>query len=113
VLLVALPFVLLAGVGVFHTAARVSVVKAGYELGRAEARYRELLRENEHLKVERATLRSAPRLEAIARARLGMAPPSASQIIVIQPAAARASTPVALPASAFAAISRPTQTRNP
>jgi cell division protein FtsL len=75
---------LFAAVGVFHAATHVSVVRAGYELGQVEAKYRELLRENEHLKMERATLRSAPRLEAIARARLGLVPPNAGQIVAVR-----------------------------
>ncbi len=71
---------LFAGVGVFHASARVAVVRAGYELDQEQTRLKQLQRENEHLKLERATLRSAPRLEAIARARLGLQPPSAGQI---------------------------------
>lgn len=78
---------LFAGVGVFHAATHVSVVKGGYELGKIESKYRDTLRENEHLKMERATLRSAPRLEAIARARLGLVPPAAGQIVTLKPQA--------------------------
>ena len=44
----------------------------------------ELLREQERLKMERATLRAAPRLEAIAKARLGMSAPSASQLVSLR-----------------------------
>jgi cell division protein FtsL len=77
----ALVAVLFAAVGIFHTASRVAVVRAGYELGQVEREYRELLREREHLRMEKATLRSAPRLEAFARARLGMSAPAAGQLI--------------------------------
>lgn len=72
---------LFAGVGLLHTSVRIDVVREGYELGKVERTYRDLLREREHLRMERATLRSAPRLEAFAKARLGMAPPSASQMV--------------------------------
>ncbi|MBI5546455.1 MAG: cell division protein FtsL [Deltaproteobacteria bacterium] len=86
---------LFAGVGVFHVSSHVSVVRAGYELDQVQRRYNELLRENEHLKMERATLRSAPRLESIARARLGLLPPTPGQVVVFKPGAALSRGPVA------------------
>ncbi len=88
----ALVATMFAAVGLFHTASRVAVVRAGYELGKVEREYRELLREREHLRMERATLRSAPRLEAFARARLGMAPPAAGQLIAVHGAPASPAT---------------------
>lgn len=72
---------LFAGVGVYHTSNRVEGVKAGYELSKVEAEYRSLLREHEHLKMERAMLRSPQRLETIARARLGLTAPAPTQIV--------------------------------
>ena len=81
----ALVAVLFAAVGIFHAASHVSVVRAGYDLDKVQAQVRALQRENEHLKLERATLRSAPRLEAIARARLGLVPPAAGQIVALGP----------------------------
>jgi cell division protein FtsL len=119
VLLGALVSLLFAAVGVFHTASRVEGVKAGYALGRVEAEYRELQRENEHLKLERATLRSAPRLETIARARLGLNPPTAAQIVSMAggrgaPAAPTAAAPAAGQASRVVAqLTREPKTRNP
>lgn len=96
---------LFATVGVFHAATHVAVVRAGYQLGQVEAKYRELVRENEHLKLERATLRSAPRLEAIARARLGLVPPSAGQLVSVKP------RPDAMPEKTVAAAERPSLRR--
>jgi cell division protein FtsL len=96
-----------AAVGVFHTACRVAVVRAGYELGKVEKENRELLREREHLRMERATLRSAPRLEAFARARLGMSPPTAGQLISMHGKA-----PAAAPA-AVAQVASAEDTRTP
>ncbi len=96
VLLAALVASLFAAVGVFHTSVRVSVVRSGYELGQVEKDYRKLLRENERLKLERATLRSASRLESIARSRLGMTSPTARQIVAIslsQPTKADSASP--------------------
>jgi cell division protein FtsL len=74
---------LLAAAGLLHTASRVAVVGAGYRLSRVEVRYRELLRERERLLVERATLRAAPRLEAVAREKLNMARPTAAQLVAL------------------------------
>lgn len=88
---------LFAAVGVYHTSNRVEGVKAGYELSKVEAEHRALLREHEHLKVERAMLRSAQRLETIARARLGLTAPSPAQIVPM-PAGPGAAPPAAAPA---------------
>ena len=71
---------LFAAVGLFHTSSRVAVVKAGYALGKVSREHSDLMREHEHLEMERATLRSASRLEAIAKARLGLVPPVAGQV---------------------------------
>lgn len=79
--LAALIAAMFAGVGVLHAWSRVSAVNEGYRLSKAEARHRELLRENESLKMQRATLKSAPRLESLARNKLGMAPPTSGQVI--------------------------------
>ena len=79
----ALVAALFSAVGIFHAAMHVAVVRSGYQLSQVTARYNDVLRENEHLKMERATLRSAPRLEAIARARLGLIPPAAGQVVAV------------------------------
>lgn len=101
-----LRFVLVAAlfgaVGLFHAATHVSVVKAGYDLNKVEREYREALREHEHLKMERATLRSAARLESIAKSRLGLLPPAAGQVVSVG-AAGRASTD---PGRTVAAVER-------
>jgi cell division protein FtsL len=99
---------LFACVGLAHTAARVAGVKAGYELGKVEREYRELLREQEHLKLERATLRSATRLESVARTKLGMVPPSAGQIVVVEEEAGRGPR-----GRVVAAVERERDTANP
>ncbi len=88
----ALVALLFAAVGVYHTGNRVEGVKAGYELSKVEAEYRALLRENEHLKMERAMLRSPQRLETIAHARLGLTAPAPTQIVPM-PAAPNAAPP--------------------
>lgn len=84
VLAAALVTALFAAVGVFHAATHVAVVRAGYDLDKVQSQVKALKSENEHLKLERATLRSAPRLESIARARLGLQPPAAGQIVAVK-----------------------------
>jgi len=90
-----LPFVILAvafvGVGVFHVTARVMVVEAGYRLSRLEGEHRALIRENDTLKLELATLKSPARLEKLARADLGMMPPPPGA--VYSPSRIKARTP--------------------
>jgi len=78
----ALAIALLAAVGVVHVTSRVLVVKVGYELSRLDQESNLLQRENDQLKLELATLKSPARLEGIARTQLGMAPPTAAQLVV-------------------------------
>ncbi|MDQ3263919.1 MAG: cell division protein FtsL [Myxococcota bacterium] len=90
-----LPFVVLAvafvGVGVFHVTARVMVVEAGYRLSRLETENREMIRENDTLKLELATLKSPARMEKLAREQLGMTPPPPGA--VLSPSRVKARTP--------------------
>jgi cell division protein FtsL len=76
---------LLALVGMVHVASRVAVVSTGYELSRLDAQSTELLRENAALKLELATQKSPVRLEALARAKLAMAPPPVGSVVVVKP----------------------------
>ncbi len=75
---------LLALVGIVHVTSRVMVVKMGYELSRLDTQTTELLRENDALKLELATLKSPSRLEVIARTKLGLAPPPAGAVIHVK-----------------------------
>lgn len=85
VLLHLLPAILVCGVfasvGVMHVTSRVMVVGVGYSLSTLETENRELVRENDRLKLELATLKSPSRLEKVARGELGMIPPPAGAII--------------------------------
>ena len=71
---------LLAGVGILHVASRSQVVDAAYRLSSLESENRTLLLDNDKLKLELATLKRPARLEALARTRLGMAPPEAGAV---------------------------------
>ena len=77
----AMAIALLAAVGVVHVTSRVLVVKVGYELSKLDQESSVLQRENDRLKLELATLKAPARLEAIARSQLGLAPPSAAQLV--------------------------------
>lgn len=85
VLLHLLPAILVcgifAGVGIVHVTSRVMVVGVGYSLSKLEAENRELVRENDRLKLELATLKSPLRLEKVAREQLGMIPPPPGSVI--------------------------------
>ncbi len=67
-------------VGVLHTFIRLAVVDEAYALSRDEADHRSLVRENEQLGVELATLRSPSRVEPLARG-LGLVRPEPAQIV--------------------------------
>lgn len=74
-------FALFAAVGILHVAGRVLVVDAGYRISQAEAEHRALVRDNDRLKLERATLRAPARLERLAREQLQMAMPTAAAVV--------------------------------
>ncbi len=85
VLPAAVAVALLALVGMVHVSSRVLVVSTGYELSRLDAQATELSRENSALKLELATQKSPVRLEALARARLAMAPPPIGSVVQVKP----------------------------
>ncbi|HEX2385470.1 MAG TPA: cell division protein FtsL, partial [Candidatus Binatia bacterium] len=62
----------LVAVALLHVWLRLQVVHMGYVLATATKLQRQLEQENRELKVELATVTSPQRLEAMARARLGM-----------------------------------------
>jgi cell division protein FtsL len=67
---------LFATVGIVHVTSRVLVVRVGYELSRLDQENQLLLREQEQLKLEVATLKAPGRLEKLAQDKLGLiAPP--------------------------------------
>jgi cell division protein FtsL len=62
---------------------RLQVVHMGYVLATTTKLQNQLEQENRELKVEMATLTSPERLQAMARRRLGLAPPQKGQVIVL------------------------------
>ncbi len=62
---------------------RLEVVQIGYEISRANRLYQNLIKENQRLRVEVASLKSPGRIEEIARNQLGFLDPKPEQIIVI------------------------------
>lgn len=71
---------------IVHLSIRYQTVNLGYEVGAARAEQRELVEECRLLRLEAASLRSAPRVEMIARGTLEMQLPEAEQIVVTQDA---------------------------
>jgi len=66
-----------------HVWLRLQVVQMGYVLSTVSKLQSRLEQENRELKVEWATLTSPERLEALARARLGLLPPEKGQVVVL------------------------------
>ena len=79
----ALLAVTLLGVVLAHVWLRLQVVHMGYVLSTASRLQNRLEQENRELRVEWATLTSADRLEAMARKRLGLAPPEKGQVVLL------------------------------
>ncbi len=77
---------LFAGVGILHVSSRVLVVRTGYVLSDLENDNRELVRENDRLRLELATLKSPTRLERLARNELGMTPPPPGAVLTLKEA---------------------------
>jgi cell division protein FtsL len=73
----------LVAVALLHVWLRLQVVHMGYALATATKLQRQLEQENRELKVELATLTSPQRLEAMARARLGMTQPQRGQVVIL------------------------------
>jgi cell division protein FtsL len=66
-----------------HVWLRLQVVHMGYALSSTAKLQAQLEQEQRELKVELTTLTSPDRLEAMARQRLGLAPPEKGQVIVL------------------------------
>jgi cell division protein FtsL len=66
-----------------HVWLRLQVVHLGYVLSTGSKLQSQLQQENRELKLELATLTSPGRLEAMARARLGMIEPVRAQVVVL------------------------------
>ena len=73
----------LIGAVLVHVWLRLQVVHMGYVLSTTSKLQNQLEQERQELTVESATLTSPDRLEAMARKRLGLAPPEKSQVIVL------------------------------
>ena len=74
-----------------HAWVRTRVTERGYTLSRLSAEHRELVRENEGLRIRAAELKSPQRIEELARTRLQMGPPSVDRVVVLVGGAVRPS----------------------
>ena len=74
-----------------HAWVRTVVTERGYALSRLSAEYRELVRENEGLRIRAAELKSPQRIEELARTRLHMGPPAVDRVVVLVGGAVRPS----------------------
>ena len=74
---------MLSAMGMLHVATKMAALNSGYRLGKVEDGHRLLERENTQLKLQLATLRSASRLEHVARTTFGMVTPSAQSVFQV------------------------------
>lgn len=74
----------LCGVGLFHTWTRVAVLERSRELGEAKRDGERLASELTKLNIEAAALQNVLRVDAQARTRLNMAPPSPDRLILLE-----------------------------
>lgn len=66
----------------FHVWVRVQVVEVGYQIRELSTRHEELRREQHNLRLERTTLRSPVRLEAVAQ-QLGLRRPPQKEVMLL------------------------------
>lgn len=76
-------FAVLCALASLHAWTRIEGTLAGYDLSRAQVEHADLVREQKALRIELATRKGARRVEADARAKLGMAEPTPDRIFVI------------------------------
>lgn len=68
----------------FYLWSRLLTINLGYEISKAEKDRKELIRENEVLKLDIATFKSPLRIEGIANGELGLVYPNQKQVIRIK-----------------------------
>ena len=89
-------FVALVGAALAHVSVRLEVIRLGYEISERTRTRRELEEERRRLQVELAMLRNPERIEALAKAKLGMRRPDAGEIRLAEPAVQLAAVPGAV-----------------
>lgn len=82
-LAVGLGIAMVVGVALLLVWVRLQAVHTGYQLSAARHLIHKLEQEQRELEIEIATLTSPRRLEALARERLGMGPPTPGQIVSV------------------------------
>ncbi len=70
---------------IVHLSMRYQTIDLGYEVGAERREQRRLIEERRLLSLEAATLRQAPRIEAVARGVLEMDQPNAARIVPVVP----------------------------
>ena len=63
---------------------RIYIIETGYRFTSARNTNSSLIQENRKLRIEKASLSAPPRIEKIARSKLGMVIPDNSQMVVIK-----------------------------
>ncbi len=80
---VAAGMLMMVGVSLLLVRVRLQTVNVGYQLSTGRHLAHRLEQEQRELELEIATLTSPRRLEQLARARLGMGPPTPGQIVTV------------------------------
>jgi cell division protein FtsL len=69
---------------IFLVWSRSQITSLGYQISQANCEQTELLKLNQELKIEGASLRSLARIESIAKEQLGLVNPKPEQMVFIQ-----------------------------
>ncbi|MFH0924132.1 MAG: cell division protein FtsL [bacterium] len=76
-------FLIIIG-SLFYVQQHIQLVRIGYVQQKFRKEKAELLKKNEELRLEKATLESLPRIESIAKKRLRMIEPKPGQVIYVR-----------------------------
>lgn len=79
---------LLFAAGLVHTWQRFALIRYGYALEELKGQREALAESNRQLRLEEASLRSPERIDALARANLGLAAPAPGQVVQWEESAA-------------------------
>lgn len=75
---------LLSTISLFFVWSRIQVIHFEYSISTLEGELRSQRQQNQHLRLESASLQSPSRIERIAREKLGLHTPSSQQVVMVK-----------------------------
>ena len=83
ILLLIFAFILLMVGALAYVWPNIKMIKLAYDFHAIEKEHRELLKENNFLKLEKQSLQSLYRIQSLSKTRLGLSEPDKDQVVTI------------------------------